>query len=62
MKPDADVTRATNGFQRHLKPYLFAWAVPGLHCSMHDLQLRHVGSNSLTRDQTRAACIGSVGP
>ena len=29
-------------------------------CSMQDLQLRRVGSCSLTRDQTLAPCIGSV--
>ena len=31
-----------------------------LHCDMWDLQLQHVGSSSLTRDSTRAPCIGST--
>ena len=35
-------------------------AAPGLSCSIQDLQLQHVGSSSLTRDQTWALCIGSV--
>ena len=41
-------------------------AVPGHSCSMQDLYLRHansllwhVGSSSLTRDQTQAPSIGS---
>ena len=32
----------------------------GLSCGMQDLQLRHVGSSSLTRDGTQALCIGSM--
>ena len=41
-------------------------AVPGLSCSMQNLQLQHVnselwhvGSSSRTRDPTQAPCIGS---
>ena len=46
--------------------YLFIWLCQVLvasgifSCSMWDLQLRHVGSSSLTRDQTWAPCIGST--
>ena len=48
--------------------YLFIQAAPGLSCSTRDLHYgmrdlscgMHVGSSSLTRDQTRAPCIGSV--
>ena len=29
-----------------------------VYCSMQDLQLQHVGSDSLTRDQTWLPCIG----
>ena len=35
-------------------------AVLGLSCCMQDLQLLHVGSSSLTRDQTWVPCIGSM--
>lgn len=35
-------------------------AALGLNCSMRDLQLRHMESNSLTRDRTWAPCIGSL--
>ena len=43
----------------HLLIYL---AGPGLSCGMWDLQSswQHVGSCSLTRDQTQAPCTGSV--
>ena len=37
------------------KKYLFVYlVVPGLNCGMH------VGSSSLTRDQTQAPCTGSA--
>ena len=32
----------------------------GLSCSMQDLWLWHVGSSSLTRNQTWGPCIGSA--
>ena len=35
-------------------------AALGLSCGMRNLNLRHVGSSSLTRDQTLAPCIGSA--
>ena len=34
--------------------------VPGLCCSIRDLQLQHVGSSSLTRDRTWASCTRSM--
>ena len=37
-------------------------AEPGLSCSRQDLQWQHVGSSSLTRDQTQAPCTGSREP
>lgn len=38
--------------------YLFILA--GLKCGMRNLELQHVGSRSLTRDQILAPCFGSV--
>ena len=35
-------------------------AIPGLSCGTQDLYLLHVGSSSLSGDQTLAPCIGSV--
>ena len=44
-----------------LKMSIFIYpAVLGLSCCMQDLQLQHVGSSSLTRDQTWVPCIGSM--
>ena len=43
--------------------FLFIYlAALSIRCSTQDLQssLWHVGSNSLTRDQTQAPCIGST--
>ena len=43
------------------KKYLFIYlAALGLSCGMWDLQLWHVESSSLTRDQTRAPCVGTA--
>lgn len=38
--------------------YLFILA--GLKCGMRNLELQHVGSRSLTRDQILAPCFGSA--
>ena len=40
--------------------FLFIWLHRVLAVVMQALQLQHVGSRSLTRDQTWALCIGSV--
>ena len=39
-------------------------AVLGLTCDTWDIKslLQHMGSSSLTRDQTQAPCIGSMAP
>ena len=39
--------------------FFFYLTVPGLCCGMQDLQLWHVGSSSLTRDQTWAPALGA---
>ena len=38
----------------------FSWGMQIFSWGMWTLQLRHVGSSSLTRDWTRAPCIGST--
>ena len=45
--------------------FFFYLTVPGLCCGMQDLQLWHVGSSSLTRDQTWAPSkhrVLAIGP
>ena len=37
-----------------------AHRVLGLHCSIQDLYLQHVGASSLTGDQTQVPCIRSA--
>ena len=44
-----------------LKIFLFTFlAMLGLSCGTRDVSLQLVRSGSLTRDQTRASCIGST--
>ena len=38
----------------------FSCSMRNLPCGTRDLELQHVGSSSLARDQTRALCIGSL--
>ena len=40
--------------------YFYYLAAPGLTCSMQDLELQHLGSNSLSRDSPWAPCMGST--
>ena len=48
-------------FNTHTHTHAYM-AVLGLSCRMWDLQLQHMGSTSLTRDQTQAPCKRKVQP